>query len=352
MTAMTDRWRQVCISPTATIGEAIRTIDESSLQIALVVDGSRLCGSLTDGDVRRAMLRGLTLDDPVSRAMNPNPKTAFLGDSRELLVARMRQLRIRQIPIIDSDGALSGLEVIDEMLSPPVLMNRVVLMAGGYGRRLSPLTDDCPKPMLSIGGCPMLETALLNFIEYGFRNFSISVNYKAEMIVDYFGNGSKWGVNIEYLRESKPLGTAGALCLLEMRPTQPIILMNGDILTKVNFNHLLEFHAAQDSKATMCVRDYEFQVPYGVVKVDGYKILEIQEKPTQKFFVNAGIYVLDPEILDLIPREEPIDMTDLFDKVINAKMPHAVFPIREYWIDVGRHLDLNRAKVEFETEFR
>jgi dTDP-glucose pyrophosphorylase len=341
-----------CISPTSTIAEAIRVIDASSLQIALVVDDTRLCGTLTDGDVRRSMLKGHTLNDPVSSAMNPNPKTAFLGDSRELLVARMRQLRVRHIPIINSDGALSGLEVVDEMLSPPSMMNRVVLMAGGYGKRLSPLTDDCPKPMLSIGGCPILETVLLNFIEYGFRNFSIAVNYKAEMIVDYFDNGSRWGVNIEYLRESKPLGTAGALCLLEEKPKLPIILMNGDILTKVNFNHLLEFHAAHDSKATMCVRDYEFQVPYGVVRVDGYQILEIQEKPTQKCFVNAGIYVLDPDILSLIRREEPIDMTDLFDKVMDAKWPHAVFPIREYWVDVGRHSDLNRAKVEFETEFR
>jgi dTDP-glucose pyrophosphorylase len=349
---MPSTWRQACISLTASIGEAIRIIDESSLQIALVIDGNRLCGTLTDGDVRRAMLKGLTLNDIVSKAMNSNPKTAFLGDSRELLVARMRQLRVRQMPIIDSNGALSGLEVVDETISPPALLNRVVLMAGGYGRRLSPLTDDCPKPMLSVGGCPMLETVLLNFIEYGFCNFSISVNYKAEMIVDYFGDGSRWNVHIEYLRELKPLGTAGALCLFKERPKQPFIIMNGDILTKVNFNHLLEFHTAQDSNATMCVRDYEFQVPYGVVKVDGYQILEIQEKPTQKFFVNAGIYVLDPAILDLIPHEEPIDMTDLFDKVVEAKWPHAVFPIREYWVDVGRHSDLNRAKVEFETKFR
>ena len=349
---MPNRWKDVCISPAATISEAIRTIDDNSLQIALVVNGSRLCGTLTDGDVRRAMLRGLTLNDPVSRAMNPNPKTAFLGDSRELLVDRMRQLRVRQMPIIDSGGALAGLEVVDEMISPPALLNRVVLMAGGYGKRLSPLTDDCPKPMLSVGGCPMLETVLLNFIEYGFHNFSISVNYKAGMIVDYFGDGSRWNVHIEYLRESKPLGTAGALCLLKEKPKLPIILMNGDILTKVNFNHLLEFHTAQNSKVIMCFRDYEFQVPYGVVKVDGYQILEIQEKPTQKFFVNAGIYVLDPEILGLIPREEPIDMTELFNKVMEAKWPHAVFPIREYWVDVGRHSDLNRAKVEFETEFR
>ncbi|MDR3725087.1 MAG: nucleotidyltransferase family protein [Terracidiphilus sp.] len=349
---MTSKWKTSCIKPAAPIAEALRTIDESSLQIALVVEDTRLCGTLTDGDVRRAMLKGITLNDPVSKAMNPNPKTAFLGDSRELLVARMRQLRVRHMPIVDSNGALAGLEVVDEMLSQPALMNQVVIMAGGYGRRLSPLTDDCPKPMLSIGGCPILETVLLNFIEYGFRNFSIAVNYKAEMIINYFGDGAKWGVNIEYLRESKPLGTAGALSLLKERRKLPIVLMNGDILTKVNFNHLLEFHAAQDSKATMCVRDYQFQVPYGVVKVDGYQILEIQEKPTHKFFVNAGIYVLDPDILGLLLREEPIDMTDLFDRVMEAKWTHAVFPVREYWVDIGQHSDLDRATGEFEMNFR
>ena len=349
---MPNRWRQVCISPMATIGEAIRTIDESSLQIALVVDGSRLCGSLTDGDVRRAMLKGLTLDEPVSRAMNPNPKTGFLGESRELLVERMRQLRIRQMPILNFNGEIADLAIVDEMVSPQVLMNRVVLMAGGLGKRLSPLTDDCPKPMLSVGGCPILETVLLNLLDYGFRHFSIAVNYKAEMITDYFGDGSKWGAEIEYLHESKPLGTAGALCLLKERPKDPIVLMNGDILTKVNFNHLLEFHSAHDSKATMCLRDYEIQIPYGVVKVDGYQILEIQEKPIQKFFVNAGIYVLDPQMLDLVPHQEPIDMTDLFDKIMAAKWSHAVFPIREYWVDVGRHSDLDRATIDFETKLR
>jgi len=349
---MPNRWRQDCIPLTATIGEAIRTIEESFAQIALVVNGDHLCGTLTDGDIRRAMLKGMALGDLASAAMNPSPKTAFLGDSRELLAARMRQFHVRQMPIVDSFGALTGLEVVDDLMAPAVMENRVVIMAGGFGKRLSPLTDDCPKPMLLIGGCPILETVLLNLAGYGFRKYSIAVNYKAEMIMDYFGDGSRWGVSIDYLRESKPLGTAGALGLLKERPEQPIVLMNGDILTKVNFNHLLDFHATQESLATMCVRDYQYQVPYGVVKIDGYQILEIQEKPTQKFFVNAGIYALDPGVIDLIPADEPIDMTDLFDKVMAAKLQHAVFPIREYWLDVGRHSDLNRAEAEFEAEFR
>lgn len=349
---MPNKWKQVCVSPEASIADAIRKIDDSALQIALIVNEGRLCGTLTDGDVRRAMLRGLTLQDPVSKAMNPNPKKASLGESRETMMTQMRQLHIRQMPIVSSDGTLTGLEMIDDMVAPAALMNNAVIMAGGFGKRLSPLTDDCPKPMLQIGGRPILETVLLNLMEYGFRSFSIAVNYKAEMIRDHFGDGSRWGVSIQYLHETKPLGTAGALCLLKQRPDVPLVLMNGDILTKVNFNHLLEFHATQDSKATMCVRDFEFQVPFGVVKVDGYQIMEIAEKPTQKFFVNAGIYVLDPAVLDLIAPGEQIDMTSLFERVIEKKWSHAVFPIREYWVDIGRHSDLDNAKLEFETKFR
>ena len=349
---MPNRWKQVCVPPTASIEDAIRKIDQTALQIALVVEGERLCGTLTDGDIRRAMLHGLTLKDPVSKAMNPNPKTAFRGESREAVIAQMRQLRIRQMPIVSFEGSITGLEIIDEMIAPPALINRVVIMAGGVGKRLSPLTDTCPKPMLQVGGRPILETVLLTLLEYGFHNYVIAVNYRADMIMDHFGDGSRWGVNIEYLHEEKPLGTAGALRLMPDRPISPFILMNGDILTKVNFNHLLDFHSAQNSKATMCVRDFEFQVPFGVVKVDGYQILEIEEKPTKKFFVNAGIYVLDSEVIDLIAPGEQIDMTNLFEKVIENKCPHAVFPIREYWIDIGRHADLDNAKIEFETKFQ
>jgi dTDP-glucose pyrophosphorylase len=350
--AMPTSWRQICIPLCATIKEAIQSIDEGCLQIALVVDGDRLCGTITDGDIRRAMLRGLTLNDPAAKAMNANPKTASCDESHASLTVRMRQMHIRQIPIVCEDNLLVGLEVADEIIAPPIRENRVILMAGGCGKRLSPLTDDCPKPMLHIGGSPILETALRSFIDHGFRNFSISVNYRAEQICNYFDDGARWGVKIEYLRESQSLGTAGALSLLERRPTLPFILMNGDILSKVNLTNLLDFHLAQNSVATMCVHDYEIQVPYGVVIVNDYHIHKILEKPVHKFLVNAGIYVFNPEILDLVPHQEPIDMTDLFDKVMGAKLSTAIFPIREYWMDIGRHSDLNRAMAEFEAAFR
>jgi NDP-sugar pyrophosphorylase family protein len=283
--------------------------------------------------------------------MNSTPKTASVGETREAVLARMRQLSIRHLPIVDKDGALIELETLDDILLPAKLQNEVVIMAGGLGTRLAPLTNDCPKPMLTVGGRPILETVLANLIEYGFQNFSISVNYKAEVITDHFGDGSKWGVRINYLRETKPLGTAGALSLLGKISDLPVILTNGDILTKVNFKHLMDFHLSQSSEATMCVREYQHQVPYGVVRVDDYHIMEILEKPTQTFFVNAGIYVLNPAILELLPAGERMDMPDLFKKALELSRPHAVFPIREYWIDVGQLADLATAKNEFETTF-
>jgi dTDP-glucose pyrophosphorylase/predicted transcriptional regulator len=347
-----NRWKTCCIGPDATIQEAIRKIDESSLQIALVVEGDRLKGTLTDGDIRRALLAGTVLQDSVVRAMNPHPAVASLGDDREAVVARMRGAQIRQMPVLDASGALVGMEILDELLAPEAQDNVVVLMAGGLGKRLTPLTEQCPKPMLQVGGRPILETILLSFIDHGFKQFYISVNYKADVITQHFGDGSFWGVHIEYIHEDKRLGTAGALSLLPTIPVQPLIVMNGDILTKVNFKHLLEFHCAHKAKATMCVRDYEYQIPYGVIKLDGYHIIEIQEKPMQKFFINAGIYALDPGVLDLVPRGEYVDMTSLFERAVEANWPTAVFPVREYWLDIGCHSDLDEANGDFEVKFK
>ncbi len=349
---MMNKWVTCCICPATTIAEAIRTIEESSLQIALVVDDNRLKGTLTDGDVRRALLLGIPLTDSVVRAMNAKPATAALGDDRDSVIAHMRRRRIRHMPIVDDAGLLVGMELLDDLLEPESRKNPVLLMAGGLGKRLSPLTEQCPKPMLQVGGRPILETILLSFIDYGFKQFYISVNHKAEMITQHFGDGSCWGVQIEYIREAMRLGTAGALSLLPTKPVLPLIVMNADILTKVNFNHLLEFHRAEEARATMCIRDYEYQVPYGVIKLAGHQIVEIQEKPTERFFVNAGIYVLDPDVLDLVPTNEYVDMTSLFELVVKEKWTTTVFPLREYWLDIGRHSDLDSAKSDFEVTFK
>lgn len=258
----------------------------------------------------------------------------------------MREKTIRQIPVLNENGVVVGLELMDELLRAGERDQWVVLMAGGVGKRLSPITDTLPKPLIQIGKKPILETILENFIDYGFYNFYFAVNYKNQMIKDYFKDGSKWGVRIIYLEEDKMLGTAGALSLLPGRPEKTFLVMNGDLLTKVNFTHLFNFHRESNVIATMCVRGYDFQVPYGVVKIDDRYICSIDEKPIQRFFVNAGIYVLDPSVLDFIPKNQQFDMPQLFDALMRSEKSVAAFPIREYWLDIGRMDDLVRAQVD------
>lgn len=341
-------WRSLLVRPEVTIRETIRRIDEAGMQIALVTDGAdRLLGSVTDGDVRRGILRGVDLQAPVSTIMNPHPVKISAGDDRLTAFAMMRKMRLRQIAVVDDAGHLIGVEFLDEILEGKRHDNPVVLMAGGEGRRLRPLTEECPKPMLPVGGRPILETIMLNFLEYGFHRFFFSVNYKAEIIEQHFGDGSRWGVQIEYLRESEQLGTAGALGLIPQLPPTSVIVMNGDLLTKVNFDRVLDFHVEHRAAATMGVREYHIQVPFGVTRLDGHQILEIEEKPVQKFFVNAGIYVLESEVINEIRRGIRIDMPSIFSDLVARGRTTVAFPIREYWLDVGRMADYERAQGDF-----
>jgi dTDP-glucose pyrophosphorylase len=347
-----ERWKQTLLDPEATVREAIACIDSVGLQIALVVDeNGQLLGTVTDGDVRRAILGGVSLDAPVAGVMNENPTTARGHDDRETLFALMRQRRLHQIPVLDATWRVVGLEVIDDLLKPQQRTNGVVLMAGGLGSRLRPLTDDCPKPLLQIGPKPILETILEAFIQQGFSRFYLSVNYMADRVEEYFGDGKRWNVGIEYLRENERLGTAGALSLLPEQPAEPLFVMNGDLLTRLSFIHLLDFHIGHGAAATMCVREYEMQVPYGVIETRNHRILDIREKPTERYLVNAGVYVLEPEALGLIPAREFCDMPDLFKALIVRGDETAVFPIREYWMDIGRVDDFDRANVQFDAAF-
>jgi dTDP-glucose pyrophosphorylase len=332
--------------------ETIKVIDSGALKIALIVDDSkRLLGTVTDGDIRRGILKGCSLEDDVQQVMNTNPTVAYQSDGQEKILALMRHKQINQIPVVDGDGSVVGLEVLEVILERPQRDNWVVFMAGGMGSRLKPLTDEIPKPLLKIGSKPILETILENFLEYGFKRFYISLNYKGELIEEHFGDGSRWGIEIRYLREKEKLGTAGALALLPEKPVMPVLVMNADVLTKVNFQQLLDFHQEHKAQATMCVREYDFQVPYGVVKIDKHRIYSIEEKPIQRFFVNAGIYVLEPETLQLISENTNFDMPTLFQKLIANKKETAVFPVREYWLDVGRMDDFERAKGEYPEIF-
>lgn len=336
------------VLPTTSIHETIKKIDRSALQVALVVDEqNKLLGTVTDGDVRRGMLKAISLQEPVSVIMNPNPITAGPNEPSDAILAMMKRRRLHHIPVVDRAGRLVGLEVLDELLRPAPHDNVVVLMAGGRGTRLLPLTENCPKPMLQVDGKPILENILLDLIEHGFRRFYITVYYKADMIRGHFGGGGQWGVSIEYIEEDKQLGTAGALSLLQETPSVPLLVMNGDLLTKVNFQYLLDFHNGNKAKATMCIREYDIKIPYGVVEIEKQNIRGIDEKPAHRFFVNAGIYVLDPVVLELIPKNTFFNMTDIFKKLIENDYETAVFPIREHWLDIGQIDDLEKARVEY-----
>jgi dTDP-glucose pyrophosphorylase len=350
MTDFTDS----LVAATASIKDVIATIERSSAKVALVIDESqRLLGTVTDGDVRRGLLRGVQMSDVASAIMNSKPRVAHTQDDPAAIVDMMRRNICRQVPILDADGRVVALRTLEEALRVPRRPNPVFLMAGGRGQRLRPLTDDCPKPMLKIGGRPILQIIVENLLQQGFYDFYISVNYMRDMVREHFGDGSAWGAKIRYVEEEEklPLGTAGALSLIPERPTHPMIVMNGDILTKVAFGSLLDFHHEHGSLATMCVRDYFVQVPYGVIELDDHRLSEIVEKPVHRFLVNAGIYVLEPSALDLVPSGAAYDMPTLFETLARERKQASVFPITEYWLDIGRMDDFNKANADYVREF-
>jgi dTDP-glucose pyrophosphorylase/predicted transcriptional regulator len=345
-------WKKISLSAAATIRDAVKAIDAGGIQLACVVDdGNRLAGTVSDGDVRRALLRGRGLDAHVSEVMNRQPVVASTNDSQAQILSVMRKTTLHSIPVLDGDRRVVNVAVLNELLQLAERENAVVIMAGGLGSRLLPLTQDRPKPLLQVGSKPILETILDNCREQGFKTFYFAVNYMAEMIKDHFGDGSRWGVEIRYLEEQARLGTAGALSLLPERPEQTLLVMNGDVLTKVNIQNLLEFHSEQNAIATMGVRECDLRVPYGVVRLEGSRLCSIDEKPLHRFFVNAGIYALEPATLDLIPAGTYFDMTTLFEKLIGHTRGTAAFHIREYWIDIGRMNDLETARMDYSGIF-
>lgn len=330
------------------MAQAIDVLNREALRIVLVVDqDSKLLGTVTDGDIRRSIMNMHNMETVLAKIMNGNPTVASINDNREYVLNIMKKRNVLHIPLLDSEGCLVGLETLQSITERPKYENSVFLMAGGFGKRLRPLTLDKPKPLLKVGSKPILETILEQFIEAGFHNFYISTHYKAEMVRNYFGDGEKWGVSVQYVYEDKPLGTAGALGLLPKDiPDLPIIVMNGDLLTNVNLDHLLQFHNEQDGVATMCVRKYDFQVPFGVVEQKNNIVLEITEKPVHKFFVNAGIYVLEPALAKSVAKDQYIDMPSLLEKKIGQGEQVAAFPIHEYWLDVGRIEEYEQANRE------
>ena len=342
---MTHNWKNILIQQNKSVRSVLKLIDKEALQVALIVgDHLHLIGVLTDGDVRRGLLNDLTLDSPVRDFMNKHPITARQGTSRDELVRLMKKNEILAIPLMDGP-IVTGLETLQRVQNQKKHKNPVFLMAGGFGIRLSPLTDNCPKPLLHVGGKPILQRILENFIDSGFTDFFVSLHYLPDMIKDHFGDGSKWGVSIKYIYEHKPLGTGGALSLLPDDTSDlPLIVINGDILTNVDFQGLLDFHDESKCVATLCVREYVHQVPFGVVSTDGIKVLNMIEKPTQRFFVNAGIYVLNHETRMKVAKSNYLDMPTLLEQEISAGFNVNIYPIHEYWLDIGTHNDFAQAQ--------
>lgn len=347
-----DNWRKIVVDETTSIFDAIKVIDAGAIGAVLVVDHNyRLVGTITDGDVRRALLQQVDFNKAVTEIMNKKPKAVRTGVSPEKILKTMQKNSLHHIPVVNKQSVVMGLTIMDELIATKQHDNWVVIMAGGLGKRLRPLTEDCPKPLLKIESKPVLQIILEQLIEYGFHRFVFSLNYRGQMIRDYFKDGKQLGVTIKYIEEEQALGTAGPLGLFDQSLDQPLIVMNGDIITRLNFNHLLEFHSNQDTKATVCVREYQQTIPYGVVEINKDQLLALEEKPINNYFVNAGIYVLEPEILKYIPENQAYDMTDLIKNLIQTKHKTAVFPIREYWTDIGRIEDYKQAHRDYTTYF-
>ena len=338
-------WRRATVPMNGTIEAVVRSLNETGLQIALVVsDDLMLIGTVTDGDIRRGLLRGLDLASPIDSIVYMEPLVVTPEFSREMVLHLMQANRVRQLPIVDERRRVVGLHTWDALLLPGRRENLMVIMAGGKGTRLRPHTEYCPKPLLPVGGKPMLEHIIERARDSGFTRFVLAIHYLGHMIEEAFGAGDRLGVSIEYLREDAPLGTAGALSLLVPRPTAPFLVSNGDVLTDIRYDELLEFHLRHGAAGTMAVRLHEWAHPFGVVRTDGVDITGFEEKPVSRSHINAGIYALEPAALDALTAGEPCDMPTLFTRLRDQRGRTIVYPMHEPWLDVGRDDDLKRAR--------
>ena len=343
---MNSDLQSVLLNADHLISDALVILNRAPSRIVLVVcKKGKLLGVVTDGDVRRGLLSGISIERQVVEIMNSKPLTANPETSIPDLLSIMNKNNIIAIPLMDHDIPV-GLETLESISSISLKKdNPILIMAGGFGTRLRPLTDKCPKPMLKLDERPILKILLERFIKLGFENFYISTHYMPEVIQDFFGDGSRFNVNIQYVNEREPLGTGGSLRLLpEDIGDLPIIMINGDILTKVDFSKILDFHQKNSASATIGVRTYEYKVPYGVVEGDNNQVTKLSEKPTQKFFINAGIYVINPTVIKTVDRDRYIDMPNILENLIDHDKKVLMFPLHEYWLDIGRPDDFERAR--------
>lgn len=337
-------WRSAILPIDATIQQAIINLDEVAIKIVLVVDAAgELLGTIVDGDIRRGLLKGLDMNSPLISVVHRNALVVPPEMGRDLVMQLMVANKIQQIPVVDGNRHIVGVHLWDEITTAPVRANVMVIMAGGMGTRLRPHTENCPKPLLPVAGKPMLEHIIERAKLEGFSQFVLAVHYLGHMIEDYFGDGARLGVKIEYLREDSPLGTAGALGALHPRPKAAFVVTNGDVITDIRYGELLDFHVRHDAAATMAVRVHEWQHPFGVVQTRGVEIVGFEEKPVSRSHINAGVYALDPDTLDALEPGVRCDMPTLFERVQAQAKRTVAYPMHEPWLDVGRPDDLSRA---------
>jgi dTDP-glucose pyrophosphorylase len=342
--ATTESWRKALLSADANVQQAIHSLERSALQIVLVVSANgTLIGTITDGDVRRGLLRGMDLTSSVDPIVHREPLVVPPQLGRETVLQLMRANKVHQLPVIDEDRRVLGLHLWDDLVIPGQRPNLMVIMAGGQGTRLRPHSENCPKPLLPVGGKPMLEHIIQRAKAEGFQRFVIAVHFLGHMIEEYFGDGSRWQLQIDYLREESPLGTAGAIGLLNPRPDAPFLVSNGDVLTDAHYGEMLDFHRRHGATATMAVRLHEWQHPFGVVRTQGVDIIGFEEKPVARSHINAGIYVLEPAALDAMHAGERCDMPTLFSRLHDLAARTIVYPMHEPWLDVGGLDDYHKA---------
>lgn len=344
-------WRRAILPLDATIRDAIRNLDQVAIKIVLVVNpAGQLAGTISDGDIRRGLLKGADLNSPISMILHENALVVPPEVGRELVMQLMGVNKIHQIPVVDDQHHIVGLHLWDEITTPPSRSNVMVIMAGGMGKRLRPHTENCPKPLLPVAGKPMLEHIIARAKLEGFSHFVLAVHYLGHMIEEYFGNGERFGVRIDYLREESPLGTAGALALLSPRPDAAFVVTNGDVITDIRYGELLDFHVRHNAAATMAVRLHEWQHPFGVVQMQGVEIVGFEEKPVSRSHINAGVYVLEPRALRLLEQNSQCDMPALFERLQAQELRTVAYPMHEPWLDVGRPDDLAAARQQGEQQ--
>lgn len=353
MAAPTASIAQILVAPDLPIIEAVEVLNNGHLRIILIVDReNHLLGVVTDSNIRRAILEKIDFRNPIFRIMVTSPVTAKFGTGDEEIQDLMERTGIHEIPLVDADGCIQGLRLVDEIIQKPESGSKVaVIMAGGLGTRLRPLTDDRPKPLLQVGDKPILFTLLDQLVAAEFDLIYLTLNYKADMIIDAVNEVPYYAERVRYVHEQERLGTAGALSLLPERPSQPFLVLNGDLLTKVGFNELLRFHSFERNLITMALKEERFTIPYGVATVEGTRVVSLKEKPDHLAFINAGVYVVDPVVLDRIEAGKYLDMPDVVDGLISANLRVGSFPIHEYWLDIGQPEQLQAAQAEFEKHF-